>query len=185
MGKFIDLTGQRFGSLVIIKRADYNDKGGKPVWVCKCDCGNLCYRSGYNLRKNQTNSCGCKELENRKKAKEKSRENLIGKRFGKLTVIDKAESINNKAYWKCVCDCGNIVNVRAQHLKENRVSSCGCSNISNGESKIIELLTKNNVPFKRNYYVNIDGHFAYFDFYVDNKYFIEYDGSQHFKCRNS
>ena len=31
---------------------------------------------------------------------------LIGKRFGKLTVIEFYEKRNNRYYWKCKCDCG-------------------------------------------------------------------------------
>lgn len=39
MGKMIDLTGQRFGRLVVVKRAG-GDKRNRATWVCKCDCGN-------------------------------------------------------------------------------------------------------------------------------------------------
>ena len=59
-----------------------------------------------------------------------SRENLIGARFGKLTVIDygKVLSKNGKAeryYYKCRCDCGNIKFVRSDALKTGQ-KSCGC-----------------------------------------------------------
>lgn len=43
MGRFIDLTGQRFGRLIAIKRTDdYISPSNKPsvMWECKCDCGN-------------------------------------------------------------------------------------------------------------------------------------------------
>ena len=36
---FKDLTGQKFGRLTVIKRAD-NNKNGSTRWLCKCDCGN-------------------------------------------------------------------------------------------------------------------------------------------------
>lgn len=38
MGKFIDLTGMRFGRLVVLKRSPDAGKGVK--WICQCDCGN-------------------------------------------------------------------------------------------------------------------------------------------------
>lgn len=38
MGKFIDLTGMRFGRLVVLKRSPDAGKGVK--WICRCDCGN-------------------------------------------------------------------------------------------------------------------------------------------------
>ena len=38
MGKFIDLTGQKFGRLLVLERAE--NKYGRTAWKCKCDCGN-------------------------------------------------------------------------------------------------------------------------------------------------
>lgn len=52
--------------------------------------------------------------------------NLIGQRFGRLTVIEFAGTKNSKAYWKCRCDCGNICVVRSSHLKDGSTQSCGC-----------------------------------------------------------
>ena len=55
--KFVDLTGQRFGRLTVIKRVE-ND-GEKVMWLCRCDCGNeTTVFSGY-LRNGDTKSCGC------------------------------------------------------------------------------------------------------------------------------
>lgn len=38
MAKLIDLTGQEFGELTVIKRAS-NAKDGRACWLCKCGCG--------------------------------------------------------------------------------------------------------------------------------------------------
>ena len=58
---FRDLTDQRFGRLLVIKRSPYNDVRGKPRWLCQCDCGELTTVAGYCLRKKRggTKSCGC------------------------------------------------------------------------------------------------------------------------------
>jgi len=55
------------------------------------------------------------------------REDLTDKVFGRLTAI-KLDHITNRghAYWVCKCLCGNIKIVRASHLKEGAVKSCGC-----------------------------------------------------------
>lgn len=58
MGKFIDLTGQRFGRLVVVNRIE-NNKYGETRWHCRCDCGNEIDVFGGNLRKGHTKSCGC------------------------------------------------------------------------------------------------------------------------------
>ena len=64
MRKFIDLTGQKFGRLTIIKRNYPNDKFGKINWLCKCECGKEKVVVGNNLKNGNSKSCGClrKEL---------------------------------------------------------------------------------------------------------------------------
>ena len=53
---------------------------------------------------------------------------LIGQRFGRLTVMAPAESAKNgQARWLCRCDCGNECTVLAQNLRRGHTSSCGCS----------------------------------------------------------
>ena len=59
--KLIDLTGQRFGRLVVIKRAE--NQGRQTKWLCKCDCGNVVAVMGSRLRGNITHSCGCIQKE--------------------------------------------------------------------------------------------------------------------------
>lgn len=73
MGRFKDLTGMRFGRLVVIKRVeDYIlPKGRKCVrWLCKCDCGNEVVVFSNNIGKT-TWSCGCFQKENMSKVKKK------------------------------------------------------------------------------------------------------------------
>ena len=53
---------------------------------------------------------------------------LTGQRFGRLTVISRAEnSSDNHTQWNCQCDCGSMaIAVRAGHLKSGNTTSCGC-----------------------------------------------------------
>ena len=62
--KFIDLTGQKFGRLTVVKRTDnyVTPKGTKHSrWLCECDCGNpnLIAVTGTHLKTGHTQSCGC------------------------------------------------------------------------------------------------------------------------------
>lgn len=62
MAKVIDLTGQRFGSLVVIKRVQNSVAPSgqkKAMFLCVCDCGNEVTVIGANLRNGNTQSCGC------------------------------------------------------------------------------------------------------------------------------
>lgn len=62
MAKFIDLTGQRFGRLVVIERAA-NGKYGDAMWLCQCDCGNKKVVRGGDLRRGSAISCTCLQRE--------------------------------------------------------------------------------------------------------------------------
>lgn len=57
MPKRIDITGQRFGRLVVLEPSHIKD--GKWWWRCQCDCGRETTTSGKYLRNGQTKSCGC------------------------------------------------------------------------------------------------------------------------------
>ena len=57
-----DRTGERYGSLTVIKRSeDKITPGGQRLtsWLCKCDCGNEITVLGCNLNSGHTKSCGC------------------------------------------------------------------------------------------------------------------------------
>ena len=62
-----------------------------------------------------------------KKAR-KSRIDLTGKRFGRLTVLGYAGTGKQGTYWKCRCDCGKDTVVLSHSLRSGRTKSCGCYN---------------------------------------------------------
>lgn len=132
MSKKIDLTGQRFGKLLVLKDSGQRASNGNILWECQCDCGNITYVVGSNLtRKNlkqRVVSCG----------KCYKGENLIGKKFNLLTVIEMTDKrVNGKVIWKCKCDCGNITYVNTANLKNGSVKSCGCL-LSGGKRRFYE-----------------------------------------------
>jgi len=53
--------------------------------------------------------------------------NLCSEKFGKLLVLYKVKRYpNDQAYWKCLCDCGNVTIVASKHLRKGHTKSCGC-----------------------------------------------------------
>lgn len=52
--------------------------------------------------------------------------NLEGRTFGMLTVLKRAENRNNRVFWTCKCECGNIKDIRASSLLSEATRSCGC-----------------------------------------------------------
>lgn len=65
MPRLIDLTGRRFARLLVLERWPQNDPGGKPMWVCACDCGAKKPIGAYLLVSGKTRSCGCLHQEMR------------------------------------------------------------------------------------------------------------------------
>lgn len=127
MTKKIDLTGKRFGRLVVLGDSGKRTyrKNGKVraiLWNCKCDCGNNKKISGENLMSGKTNSCGCLRKDNFRR----ETLDLVGKRFGKLTVLSKVDNSKPGTFWKCRCDCGNIVEANTSNLNSGGKKSCGC-----------------------------------------------------------
>lgn len=51
---------------------------------------------------------------------------MIGQKFGKLTVLERAGSDKQRcALWRCWCDCGNVTIVRGANLRNGHTQSCG------------------------------------------------------------
>jgi hypothetical protein len=59
--RYKDLTGLRFGGLVVIEKVSSVPDGSKVKWLCKCDCGKLSEPNGADLVSGKTRSCGCKQ----------------------------------------------------------------------------------------------------------------------------
>ena len=115
-----DLTGQRFGKLVVIRQNEER-RNGRVVWECKCDCGNTAFVLTHNLRGGKTISCGCSRLG-------KNSIDLTGQRFGQLVVVRGTEERRHgNAVWECKCDCGKTIFVHTHNLRSGNTTSCGCS----------------------------------------------------------
>lgn len=66
MGRFIDLSGQRFGRLMVVEYVGKNNQN-RAIWKCLCDCGNETIVRSDALRSGDTQSCGCLNSENKSK----------------------------------------------------------------------------------------------------------------------
>ena len=76
---------------------------------------------------------------------------LTGLRFGRLVVIKRGRTKNERTYWRCLCDCGTIKDCLSYNLKHSdpkrRIFSCGCwgresrlrASTTHGKSKSPEM----------------------------------------------
>ena len=170
-----DLTGQKFNRLTVLNEHKYEDK--KTYWKCRCDCGKEVWVWNGNLKNGQVKSCGCIQQDLTPK------QDLTKQQFGKLTVLQLSYRKNKSLYWKCKCKCGNIAYVKTSDLITGKVKSCGCLRQTPGERKIIQILNEYNLSFDYEHkfedFRSVSGHYYRFDFYVNDKYCIEFDGQQH------
>jgi len=63
---------------------------------------------------------------------------LTGQKFGRLTVFEYLGARKMKSWWKCQCECGNIIETNTNHLHSGHTKSCGCLN-KEGNNKTHEL----------------------------------------------
>lgn len=129
-GKFKDITGMRFGKLVVKERSK-NSRTGFARWVCKCDCGAVKTVFRNSLAQGKTVSCGCSKPSFRKGTVPVNKKNLIGMRFGSLVVTGESKSRRlGCVMWECKCDCGVIINTFTSNLTSYGANSCGCKHLS-------------------------------------------------------
>lgn len=77
-----------------------------------------------NIKRGTTRSCGCYH---KMKVSQDKTDDISGKIYNYVEVIERAGSINNKAAWKCRClKCGTEFTTTGDDLKRNNVKSCGC-----------------------------------------------------------
>lgn len=121
-----DLTGQRFGQLVVIEAADdYVSPGGqsRPRWRCLCDCGHEAIFEAYKLKNGAKTHCPGGW----------HRADLVGQHFGEWTVIkdDGTRAKANAVKWLCRCSCGNFGHVTTALLRSGASTSCGHKSLPN------------------------------------------------------
>jgi hypothetical protein len=207
VGKILDdLTGRRFGRLLVKERAE-NGKNGEVKWLCYCDpefggCGKEKVVWGRSLRNGTTRSCTClrreitsaRQKESAGKINGKKFIDLTGKKFGKLTVIKRVEdyvapSGGTSPRWLCVCDCEdhNEVVVNGGELRrtdDGATRSCGCNGLESPIAKNLKKYcedTYSAIPEYREFKNPETGHYLPYDIYIpSHTMFIEVNGPQHY-----
>ncbi len=97
---------------------------------CTCFCGNEFIASYYKLPK----GCGC--IDKRKQHHvAHNKKDITGMKSGKLTALYSTgkKDKHNSYLWKCVCDCGNHIEVSENQIVQKQKKSCGCA-----QTKVVE-----------------------------------------------
>lgn len=115
-----DLTGKRFGNLLVAGRAA-SDRQNNAAWSCACDCGNVVVVRGTFLRKGQKSCSHQCAVAPREK-------DISGQRFGRLVAVERVGKVRGKSAWKFICDCGSATTATTDNAGKS-VQSCGCLGI--------------------------------------------------------
>ncbi len=83
-----DISGQKFGSLTVLKLIG-KDKHSKSLWECQCECGGTTVVTSNNLNRGITKSCGCRHT--------LFKTNETGNRYGRLLIVGPADK---GGWWK-------------------------------------------------------------------------------------
>jgi hypothetical protein len=109
--------GYNTGKFTILEFIERVGKVRKFKVVCN-ECGRESIKSNGSLWNSVCRGC----------YKKYTSETLIGRRFGKLIVVEATDiRINDKIVWKCKCDCGNFINTCTTNLTTGDTTTCGCS----------------------------------------------------------
>jgi len=67
--------------------------------------------------------------------------NLVGHNFGKLKAVSFVDTILGRSVYKCICECGNIVEKQARYLVSGETKSCGCLKIDTAKANSKKCVT--------------------------------------------
>lgn len=111
-------VGERFGSLVVVRKTDKKVRRN-TIYEFYCEnCNSYREMSRESITKG-AKTCGCSKYVD-----------LTGQVFGRLTVIRRTEEKHQRNFkWECKCECGNIVKVAGGALTSGATKSCGCLRI--------------------------------------------------------
>ena len=112
-----DLTGRRFGKLVVIEYSGKHPSGTHHLYLCQCDCGNQAIKSAVSLKNGDTKSCGCLLP---------AVGNMVGRVFGRLTVLAFDHSEKGSKWYLCSCACSKSKIINGHSLRRGHTQSCGC-----------------------------------------------------------
>lgn len=120
--RLADISGMQFNDLYVLSYVPEKSK-----WLCVCVCGATTMLKPTEIIRGNVKSCGC--LVNRGKSGVKrmistTKNNLIGQKFGRWTVIGYVGGNQYKRL--CECECGTVAEVAGGSLRSGHSKSCGC-----------------------------------------------------------
>ena len=134
--KIINMEGQKYGKWNVL--GEHRSVNGRTEWLCRCDCGRTeAYIWRQNLISGKSKQCR-KCSDDLHKGEQRAKNDLTGRKFGKLYVIKRGENAKSGAVrYLCECECGNTQLVEYGDLTREKVKMCTqCSNQLRGTHRM-------------------------------------------------
>lgn len=119
-----EMIGKKFGTLTVIENLGKvkTEHRTSHNFLCHCECGKTKITDYTSLNTNHVKTCGDRN------AHSNPRKDLVGKKYGMLTVIKclgkiKRNTDKEEICWLCICECGNEYTTNRLSVKSK---SCGC-----------------------------------------------------------
>lgn len=109
------MVGKTYGDLTVLEIGHRDNRGHAAM--CECSCGKVLLRNLARIQNGENRSCGCKV---------KGVEDLSGRKFHRLTVLERFEKQGNHWCYLCKCDCGIEGVYPGYNLTRGHIKSCGC-----------------------------------------------------------
>ena len=200
--KIILKPGMKINKLTLIKKEG-------NTWICDCDCGTKGFRQNREYRlKNELignvrehcGSCGCIQQKTFKSANRKGgiQSKYQDVTYGGVKILYETDYVDRNGSVIVMAECEHC-HKPFPTSRRYSVTTCGCTQgrepisledfilksecKTKDEQRIFDLLTKHHISFiyGKTFQDCIDKTYLPFDFFVNNKYIIEYDGQQHFQ----
>lgn len=114
--RFQDLTGRKYGKLIVVSYA--GKVGDAHTWNCRCECGRMSNPHGNTLRSGGAKTCGYCTRKINPPIKP-------GAKFGKLTVLHQVDCPDIRGVvWECRCDCGQSAKAQTRLLNSGGATGC-------------------------------------------------------------
>lgn len=118
-----DLSGQRYGALVVLRDAGRQQRGNRSyqMYLCRCMCGTEKMLRHGNLLAGTTTSCGCQQHAWQQRLK-------VHRWYGKWFVLGEAAAVSSsrKRSFLCRCLCGRERRIAGSALLRGASTSCRC-----------------------------------------------------------
>lgn len=147
MSKLVDRKEEIYGSWKIIEKVQNQEKIFTR-WQAQCICGKVEELISTQITSGKARKdCGCKR-------------SWVGKRFGKLVVLEIGKKGNHNDYALCKCDCGKQKKIWGTSLYRGCTKSCGCFNdqrgLKSGLNSVYKLYQKRAEKLKLEFSISFE-----------------------------